>query len=90
MREELEKNEQFIYLDKNSNNTVYTYDGEKFNTSVTNATNVIAGIMKLYQTHGQNVDGTITQKLFTDSIDGINLAFDSTEEECLVLEKPWS
>lgn len=87
---ELEKNTHFLYLDKNSNNTIYTYNGTSFDTSVTNATNVVAGIMKLYQTHGSNVDGSISQKVFTESIEGIQLAFDSAEEECLVLTKPWN
>lgn len=47
-----------------------------------------AGILKLYNTHGSNTDGTITQKYFTEAIDGIEFGLDQDEEECLILVKP--
>ena len=48
------------------------FDGEKYVSAggkqIANATSEIPGIMKLYDTLGQNTDGTITQRLFTDEI----------------------
>lgn len=56
---------------------------------IPNATAEQAGIMKLYTSQGNNEDGTITQKFFTDSIDDIVFGLDEEDDECLVLEKPW-
>lgn len=39
------------------------------NSTVANATDVIAGIMKLYASTGANIDGTITQSAITDALD---------------------
>ncbi len=53
-----------------TNGKMYYYDGVNYveiNGSPTASANV-AGIMKLYDTLGQNTDGTITQRLFTDEI----------------------
>lgn len=89
--EELEKSEAHIYLDKNSLK-IYIYDGTKFicvDEMIPGATANQAGILKLYNTHGPNTDGTITQKYFTEAIDGIEFGLDQDEEECLILVKPW-
>ena len=50
---------------------------------------LLSNSVKLYNTHGQNVDGAMTQKATTDAITNIDFAVDSTEEECLTLTKPW-
>lgn len=51
---------------------MFVFDGEKYISAggkqIANATSEIPGIMKLYDTLGQNTDGTITQRLFTDEI----------------------
>ena len=50
---------------------------------------VLANSIKLYDTHGQNTDGAMTQKAVTDSIDKISFKVDEEDERCLVLSKPW-
>lgn len=88
---QLEKNVNKIYIDKNSN-VVYHYDGTKFisvNETLPTASDVTAGITKLYQTGGQNTDGAISQKAITDGVQSISFAIDETDEECLVLDLPW-
>lgn len=50
---------------------VYVYDGSKYvpiTQTVTAATASTAGVMKLYDTVGQNTDGTMTQKAITDEL----------------------
>lgn len=59
-----------LYVDIPSS-IIYIYNGTDFIPSVRNspnATSELAGIMKLYQETGQNIDGTISQKIITDSI----------------------
>lgn len=88
---ELEKNINKIYIDKNSNVFFY-YDGEKFisvNETLPTATDTIAGVMKLYDTGGQNTDGAMTQKAVTDGVQSINFIIDENDDECLVLDLPW-
>lgn len=60
-----------IYIDKTSSK-IYYFDGVKFvpvEANLTTASAETAGIMKLYNTTGQNVDGTMTQKSITDELD---------------------
>ena len=60
-----------IYIDTISSK-LYTYNGiayEAYKTSLPNATAEVAGVVKLYNTVGQNVDGTMTQKAITDELD---------------------
>ena len=56
--------------------TLYIYDGNAYqkisgagSTALPNATSEIPGVMKLYNTIGDNVDGTMTQKAITDELD---------------------
>ena len=75
-----------IYIDAVSSK-LYTYNGVNYetpNSSLPNATAEIAGVMKLYDTKGQNVDGTITQRLFTDEIDD-KIEMDVIEEEEMIV-----
>ena len=60
-----------LYIDM-ATQQMFVFDGEKYISAggkqIANATSEIPGIMKLYNTLGQNTDGTITQRLFTDEI----------------------
>lgn len=75
-----------IYID-DSARKVYYFDGINYiciQNHFVNATSDIPGIVKLYDTKGNNIDGTITQKLFTDEIDKkveINI---NTEDELII------
>ena len=60
-----------IYIDTVSSK-LYTYNGTKYEvqkTSLPNATAEVAGIVKLYDQVGQNIDGTMTQRAITDELD---------------------
>jgi len=76
-----------IYIDKDTRK-IYYYNGTEFvpaGAQLTNASNDTAGIMKLYNTVGQNIDGTMTQKSITDEL---NLRFKAdvnVDDESLVL-----
>lgn len=79
-----------IYIDYLTS-YIYYYSGTELVCStfaIPTASSTNAGILKLYETHGANTDGTITQKFFTDSIEAIALAIDSEISECLTLAKP--
>ena len=45
--------------------------------------------MKLYQTSGNNTDGTMSQKVITEGVNAIKLELDEQDKECLVLDLPW-
>jgi len=45
--------------------------------------------VNLYNSSGQNVDGAMTQKAVTDAINNINFGVDTSDTECLTLNKPW-
>lgn len=86
---ELAKDENKIYVNI-PNGALYTYSVDSgFIAATKEATDQIMGIMKLYSVHGQNIDGTMTQKGITDGIDAIEFGVDDSDSECLVLEKPW-
>ena len=60
-----------IYIDSVSSK-LYTFNGvayEPQKTTLPNATAEVAGIVKLYNQVGQNIDGTMTQKAITDELD---------------------
>ena len=70
---ELPKNSLSIYIDI-STSYLYYYNGVSFveiktKTATALATSSEAGIMKLYNETGQNIDGTMTQKAITDELD---------------------
>ena len=67
-----------IYVDKSANGGLYYYDGIHFcrvgggsgsSASIPTATAKLPGIMKLYDTVGNNTDGTMTQKAISDELD---------------------
>lgn len=84
----LEKNNNCLYVDKNTN-FGYTWDGTQYNPLTPEATEKFFGVMKLYQTHGSNIDGTMSQKTITEGVQSINLNVDSEDEECLIIDLPW-
>ena len=60
-----------IYIDKPHSKLFY-FNGEKYipiDSTLTTASADIAGTMKLYNTTGYNIDGTMTQKSITDELD---------------------
>lgn len=66
----LEANTGRLYIDAKTGK-LYTYNGinyEVSSTSLPNATAEIAGIAKLYDTTGQNTDGSMTQKAITNEL----------------------
>lgn len=67
----------------NSNGKIYYYNGAQYllvNGSPT-ATSTEAGVMILYNTTGQNTDGTMTQKAITDELnDKFEVDINSREE----------
>ena len=87
--QEIEKSEGHIYVDCNQNGVLYTYDGEKFNRCVPDATDTVAGLVKLYQDGGLNTDGTMSQKAITTGVQSIGFALDPGEEDCLIVDLPW-
>lgn len=81
-----------LYIDI-ATNILYYYDGEKYQKlsgsggaieTLPTATSKIPGVMKIYDTIGQNTDGTMTQKAITDEL---NEKFEITlspEEELVI------
>lgn len=60
-----------IYIDARTGK-VYICDGAAYvsiNETISAASKEQAGVMKLYDTIGQNTDGTMTQKAITDELD---------------------
>lgn len=84
----LEKNNNCLYIDKNTN-FGYTWDGTQYKPLTPEATEKLIGVMKLYQTHGDNIDGAMSQKAVTEGVQSINLNVDSEDEECLIIDLPW-
>lgn len=75
-----------IYIDDNARK-LYFFDGENYITiqdTFVTATADIPGIVKLYGTTGQNVDGTMTQKAITDELDLRYKATIDSNDELLV------
>lgn len=79
---ELEKRENVIYLDYNSNQLFY-YNGigyTQIKEVIPQASENISGIVKLYSNTGDNVDGTMTQKAITEELDSVNKELDTKVE----------
>ena len=73
-----------IYIDSISGK-IYLYDviSGMFSSpyKIVNATDTEAGVMKLYSTLGQNIDGTMTQKAITDELnEKVELSLNEEEE----------
>lgn len=70
--EVLSGNTNRIYIDLNNINCIYYYDGIEYIQigvgELPVASAEVAGIMKLYDVKGNNIDGGVTQRLFTEEI----------------------
>ena len=86
---ELEKSTAYLYIDRNNMGAMYTWDGTKYSPVVPQATENVAGMMKLYQTSGNNTDGTMSQRAITQGVSDIKFNVDENDAECLVLDLPW-
>lgn len=86
---ELEKSANHIYLDKNSNGSIFVWTGTEFRAIAPEATETVAGVMKLYQTARVNANGTMSQKTITEGINSIALKLNDSDTECLELDLPW-
>ena len=83
---EIEPSERKLFIDL-STNRAYQYNGVSYialggeNGQLPTATAEIPGIMKLYDTLGDNTDGTMTQKAITDELDDkVEIALNKEEE----------
>jgi hypothetical protein len=75
-----------IYIDAVSSK-IYTYNGVGYETpsgSLPNATAELAGAVKLYDTTGQNDDGTMTQRAITNELNE-KFEMDVVKEEEMVI-----
>lgn len=73
-----------IYIDTLSSK-LYTYNNssnkyESYQTSLPNASATVAGVVKLYDQTGENIDGTMTQRAITSELDTINDELDDKFE----------
>lgn len=73
-----------LYIDK-PNNQLFFFNGEAYEKigagSLPHANATTPGIMKLYDSVGQNIDGTMTQKAITDELDDkVEIALNESEE----------
>lgn len=79
-----------IYIDANNTNDLYYYNGVEFVLigpgSLPTASAETAGIMKLYSTTGENVDGTMTQKAITDYLNTKVSASVNLEDETVIFK----
>ena len=75
-----------IYID-NAHSKIYYYDGTQYvniQDTLTLASEEKAGAVKLYNTLGQNIDGTLTQKAITDEFNTRYKTSIKSEEELLI------
>lgn len=76
-----------IYIDAGTSK-IYIHNGSKYVTTndvLPNASATQAGIIKLYSSTGQNIDGTMTQKAITDKLNTKVEAEVNGAEEILIL-----
>ena len=82
---EITPNGNKIYIDANNTNDLYYYNGVKF-VLIGPGSLPTAGIIKLYSTTGENVDGTMTQKAITDELNTKVSASVNLEDETVVFK----
>lgn len=72
-----------IYINA-ANGTLYVYSGKQYEAitqTIAAATATTAGVLKLYDSLGENTDGTMTQKAITDELnDKVEIATDAENE----------
>lgn len=83
----LNDNTNLLYVDLFTNKIFY-YDGELYQeilrSDIATASENSPGIMKLYTTTGQNIDGTMTQKAITDELNEKVEVTVKIEEELII------
>lgn len=83
----LNNNTNLLYVDLFTSKIFY-YDGELYQeilrSDIATASENSPGIMKLYTTTGQNVDGTMTQKAITDELNEKVEVTVKIEEELII------
>lgn len=70
---EVEKRENVIYLDINTNQ-LYYWANDSYHiieSHLPHASETILGVLKLYDSKGNNVDGTMTQRAITEGLDNV-------------------
>ena len=84
--QELTASTETIYIEA-AKSQIYTYDGTKYvgvNDNLPNANSSTAGILKLYNTTGDNTDGTMTQKIITEEL-GKKVSVSVNDEEEMII-----
>ena len=83
LQKEVKKQENIIYLDIDTSQ-LYYWTGEVFKQIELNlptASETVLGVLKLYNTVGDNTDGTMTQKAITEELDTkVELSLKEDEE----------
>ena len=82
IREITNKKENIIYLDINTSQ-IYYYTGYEFKQielGLPTASETVLGILKLYDSTGDNIDGTMTQRAITKELGDINEELDTKIE----------
>jgi hypothetical protein len=82
----LANNTGCIYIDA-INSKVYVYNGVQYTSlsgSISNATAEVAGLVKLYDTVGNNIDGSMTQRAITNELNE-KFELDVIEEEEMIV-----
>lgn len=80
---EVEGKENIIYLDIETTQ-LYFWTGElfkKIETNLPTASETILGVLKLYNSTGQNTDGTMTQKAITEGLGTLTGELDNINKE---------
>lgn len=76
-----------IYIDLLSN-LIYSYENSNYiciSSNIPTATSEISGVMKLYNSTGKNIDGTMTQKAITDELNNkVEISFNDTDSEMVI------
>jgi hypothetical protein len=82
-QEIVDKRENVLYLDIDSSQ-LYSYTGSEFKLIELNlptASETVLGVLKLYDSVGDNIDGTMTQRAITEELDTkVELSLKEDEE----------
>ena len=83
LTDEVEKRENVIYLDIDTNQ-LYYWANDSYHIIESHlplASETILGVLKLYDSVGDNVDGTMTQRAITEELDSkVELSLKEDEE----------
>lgn len=86
-RVQLMRSVKYLYLELSTNEVYYYAVDGKYHklVSIAQVSSTTPGLVKLYDTTGQNVDGTMTQKAITDNLSKkFELSLDEESSECLI------